>query len=135
MQKDKCMLCNCQGLNSTSELGKGSLMAAGGAAGAVYWLVVYPADIVKSKLQVDSFHKPAYKGTLDCARQVKDGQLSATIINNNLHTFQHMCQLCMALVLALYAVGRTHTCITHLSSCLCHLPCYIVLLIFTLQGA
>ena len=45
-------------------------MLAGGAAGAVYWLCVYPADIIKSKLQTDNFRKPAYKGSLDCARQV-----------------------------------------------------------------
>ena len=46
-------------------------MLAGGAAGAVYWLCVYPADIIKSKLQTDNFRKPAFKGSLDCARQVK----------------------------------------------------------------
>ena len=45
-------------------------MVAGGAAGAVYWLTVYPADIIKSKMQVDSYLHPTYKGTLDCARQV-----------------------------------------------------------------
>ena len=45
-------------------------MLAGGAAGAVYWLTVYPADIVKSKLQTDSFRNPAFKSGLDCARQV-----------------------------------------------------------------
>ena len=45
-------------------------MVAGGAAGAVYWLTVYPADIIKSKLQVDSYQRLIYKGTLDCARQV-----------------------------------------------------------------
>ena len=45
-------------------------MLAGGAAGAVYWMCVYPADIIKSKLQTDNFRKPAFKGSLDCARQV-----------------------------------------------------------------
>ena len=45
-------------------------MVAGGAAGAVYWLTVYPADIIKSKMQVDSYRHPNFKGTLDCARQV-----------------------------------------------------------------
>ena len=56
--------------SANGELGTGQLMLAGGAAGAVYWLTVYPADIIKSKLQVDSVQRPAYKGTLDCARQV-----------------------------------------------------------------
>ncbi|KAL0036201.1 hypothetical protein WJX79_007894 [Trebouxia sp. C0005] len=59
-----------QGLSNTNELGKGTLMVAGGAAGAVYWLTVYPADIIKSKLQTDSYQQPAYRGTLHCARQL-----------------------------------------------------------------
>lgn len=45
-------------------------MLAGAGAGAVYWLTVYPADVIKSKLQVDSYQRPIYKGTLDCAQQV-----------------------------------------------------------------
>ena len=52
------------------ELGKPQLMLAGGAAGAVYWLTIYPADIVKSKMQLDSYQRPAFKGMADCARQV-----------------------------------------------------------------
>ncbi|DBB06435.1 TPA: hypothetical protein ACH3X1_011993 [Trebouxia sp. C0004] len=59
-----------QGLSNANELGKGTLMVAGGAAGAVYWLTVYPADIIKSKLQTDSYQQPAYRGTLHCARQL-----------------------------------------------------------------
>lgn len=52
------------------KLGTSQLMLAGAGAGAVYWLTVYPADIIKSKMQVDSYKRPMYKGTLDCARQV-----------------------------------------------------------------
>ena len=52
------------------ELGTGQLMLAGAGAGAVYWLTVYPADVIKSKLQVDSYQRLIYKGTLDCTRQV-----------------------------------------------------------------
>ncbi len=59
-----------QGLSSTSELGNVSLVAAGAAAGAAYWGSVYPADIIKSRLQVDSFTHPRYAGIMDCARQV-----------------------------------------------------------------
>jgi solute carrier family 25 carnitine/acylcarnitine transporter 20/29 len=33
-----------------------------------------PADIVKSKLQVDSYSKPQYKGMLDCGRQIVAAQ-------------------------------------------------------------
>jgi solute carrier family 25 (mitochondrial carnitine/acylcarnitine transporter), member 20/29 len=59
-----------QGLHSVSELGNVSLVAAGAGAGAAYWGSVYPADIIKSRLQVDSFTNPRYKGIMDCARQV-----------------------------------------------------------------
>lgn len=41
-----------QGLASTSELGKGSLLMAGGCAGTCFWLACYPMDIIKSNLQV-----------------------------------------------------------------------------------
>ena len=59
-----------QGLESVTQLGLGSMVLAGGVAGVFYWLPVYPADIVKSRLQVDDYQRPAYRGTLDCARQV-----------------------------------------------------------------
>jgi hypothetical protein len=41
-----------QGLASAADLGKGSLLMAGGCAGTSFWLACYPMDIIKSKLQV-----------------------------------------------------------------------------------
>ena len=38
---------------NTSELGKGSLIVAGGLAGACFWLSVYPTDVVKSVIQLN----------------------------------------------------------------------------------
>ncbi|KAF8071030.1 hypothetical protein HT031_001112 [Scenedesmus sp. PABB004] len=55
---------------STRTLGFGDLMLAGGLGGTAFWLGCYPVDVVKSKLQTDSFTAPRYAGMLDCARQV-----------------------------------------------------------------
>lgn len=45
-------------------------MLAGGTAGMLFWGPVYPADVLKSKIQVDSFTHPEYSGMLDCASKV-----------------------------------------------------------------
>lgn len=44
----------------------------GAAAGYGLWFSIYPVDVIKSKLQVDSLDpsKRIYKGMIDCARQV-----------------------------------------------------------------
>ena len=59
-----------QGLEHVGQLGLGSMVLAGGFAGVCYWLPVYPADIVKSRIQVDDFQSPTYRGTADCVKQV-----------------------------------------------------------------
>ena len=59
-----------QGLQPNEKLGVGSLALAGGLAGLAYWGPVYPADVVKSKIQIDDFRNPAYKGAIDCAVKV-----------------------------------------------------------------
>lgn len=69
-----CGLLGVQGLEPDEKLGIGSLVVAGGLAGMAFWLPVYPADVIKSKLQVDDYHRPAYKGTIDCA--IKAGTLA-----------------------------------------------------------
>ncbi|KAJ7295652.1 hypothetical protein O6H91_14G053300 [Diphasiastrum complanatum] len=58
------------GGRDTSQLGRGSLLTAGGIAGAVFWLSVYPTDVIKSVIQVDNHSKPKYNGTIDAFRQV-----------------------------------------------------------------
>lgn len=46
------------------------LAMAGGLAGVFSWLVSYPCDVVKSRLQVDGMDGPKrYKGFVDCAVQ------------------------------------------------------------------
>ncbi|KAK9841283.1 hypothetical protein WJX74_003110 [Apatococcus lobatus] len=59
-----------QGLKSVSELGPLSLVTAGAAAGSTFWAFVYPADAVKSRIQIDDFKNPRYNGTIDCFRKV-----------------------------------------------------------------
>ena len=46
------------------------LMNAGGIAGSLCWAVSYPADVVKTRLQVDGFSgERKYSGSLDCFRK------------------------------------------------------------------
>lgn len=58
------------GGQDTSGLGRGSLMAAGGLAGAAFWGAVYPTDVVKSVLQVDDYKNPKYSGSIDAFRKI-----------------------------------------------------------------
>ncbi|KAG5383511.1 hypothetical protein IGI04_034981, partial [Brassica rapa subsp. trilocularis] len=58
------------GGSDTSSLGQGSLIMAGGVAGASYWGFVYPTDVVKSVLQVDDYRNPKYAGSMDAFRKI-----------------------------------------------------------------
>ncbi|EFA06681.1 solute carrier family 25 member 45 [Tribolium castaneum] len=39
---------------------------AGGTAGVASWILVIPFDVVKSRIQADSYNHPQYKGMIDC---------------------------------------------------------------------
>lgn len=54
----------------TSQLGRGSLIIAGGVGGACFWGAVYPTDVVKSVLQVDDYKNPKYSGSMDAFRKI-----------------------------------------------------------------
>eukprot|EP00051_Salpingoeca_urceolata_P008822 m.109190 g.109190 ORF g.109190 m.109190 type:complete len:257 (-) comp15963_c0_seq2:36-806(-) len=43
---------------------------AGGVAGVVGWSVIYPIDVVKSKLQTQSLTEPQFRGAWHCAQQL-----------------------------------------------------------------
>nr|XP_043608678.1 mitochondrial carnitine/acylcarnitine carrier-like protein [Erigeron canadensis] len=58
------------GGTDTSGLNQGTLMMAGGLAGAAYWVVVYPADVVKSVIQIDDFKNPKYSGSIDAFKKI-----------------------------------------------------------------
>jgi solute carrier family 25 carnitine/acylcarnitine transporter 20/29 len=59
-----------QGLASKEQLSFSDMLLAGGFGGTAFWLGCYPLDVIKSKLQVDSYSNPRYSGILDCGRQV-----------------------------------------------------------------
>lgn len=54
----------------TSGLGRGSLIVAGGLAGASFWASVYPTDVVKSVIQVDDYKNPKFSGSIDAFRKI-----------------------------------------------------------------
>ncbi|XP_057976342.1 mitochondrial carnitine/acylcarnitine carrier-like protein [Malania oleifera] len=58
------------GGQDTSGLGRGSLILAGGLAGASFWAGVYPTDVIKSVIQVDDYKNPKYNGSFDALRKI-----------------------------------------------------------------
>lgn len=47
-----------------------TMLMAGGFAGVASWAVVYPVDVIKSRLQFDGMSgTPRYKNSLDCLKQ------------------------------------------------------------------
>jgi solute carrier family 25 carnitine/acylcarnitine transporter 20/29 len=58
------------GGRDTSQLGRGSLILAGGLGGAACWLLIYPTDIVKSVIQIDDYRNPKYSGSIDAFRKI-----------------------------------------------------------------
>jgi solute carrier family 25 carnitine/acylcarnitine transporter 20/29 len=44
-------------------------LIGGSLAGYVVWFMEYPLDLVKTKIQADSFVHPQYRGSVDCAIQ------------------------------------------------------------------
>lgn len=51
-------------------------MLAGGLGGVAYWGPVYPADVIKSRMQVDDLRSPTYRGMLDCFTKVEISVIS-----------------------------------------------------------
>ena len=52
-----------------NEVGPVTLLIGGGFSGMICWLVSYPFDVVKSRLQGDGVEGNEYKGTMDCFRK------------------------------------------------------------------
>lgn len=42
---------------------------AGSVAGILFWLSIFPVDVVKTRIQTDSLDKPLYKGIVDCFKK------------------------------------------------------------------
>ncbi|CAL0331576.1 unnamed protein product [Lupinus luteus] len=62
------------GGSDTSGLGRGSLIVAGGLAGASFWVMVYPTDVVKSVIQVDDYKSPKFSGSIDAFRKIRSSE-------------------------------------------------------------
>jgi len=56
------------------ELGIAKVALAGAIAGMILWPLCFPVDVIKTRLQTDSFTKPQYKNAIDCARQIYAAQ-------------------------------------------------------------
>ena len=53
-----------------SDLGPLALCFAGGISGINAWLITYPVDVIKSRIQVDGINgPPQYRGMWDCIRK------------------------------------------------------------------
>eukprot|EP01023_Acetabularia_acetabulum_P010361 TRINITY_DN14732_c0_g1_i7.p3 TRINITY_DN14732_c0_g1~~TRINITY_DN14732_c0_g1_i7.p3 ORF type:complete len:165 (-),score=21.46 TRINITY_DN14732_c0_g1_i7:267-761(-) len=66
----KMYLAHTRNLNSVNDLDPLSLMLAGGLGGLAFWSVVYPTDVWKSRIQVDDYKYPKYRGIIDCAQKI-----------------------------------------------------------------
>ncbi|KAJ3093304.1 Mitochondrial carrier protein ymc2 [Physocladia obscura] len=45
----------------------------GAASGYIFWVTIYPVDVIKSRVQTDGFKgtlDQKYKGSFDCARKI-----------------------------------------------------------------
>jgi len=51
------------------ETPKMGMFVSGGIAGVLGWLVTYPLDVIKSRIQTDSFTRPQYSGIIDCVKK------------------------------------------------------------------
>lgn len=45
------------------------MLLAGGLAGIASWVLTYPVDVVKSRMQADKFENLKYNGIMDCIRK------------------------------------------------------------------
>ena len=66
-----------KGLSHVDELSPAIVCVAGGIGGIMAWVVTYPADVVKSRIQIDGMDGvQRYRGTIDCFRQSSKEGLS-----------------------------------------------------------
>ncbi|KAF9607457.1 hypothetical protein IFM89_035595 [Coptis chinensis] len=57
--------------HDTSGLRRRFMIVVGDLAGALFWLMVYPTDFVKSVIQVDNYKNPKFSGSLDAFKRIK----------------------------------------------------------------
>ncbi|KAK9881829.1 hypothetical protein WA026_017338 [Henosepilachna vigintioctopunctata] len=55
---------------NNADVATSTMLFAGGTAGIVCWIVVYPIDVIKTRVQLDGFNsKPKYRNAIDCLRK------------------------------------------------------------------
>jgi solute carrier family 25 carnitine/acylcarnitine transporter 20/29 len=59
---------------SREQMGIPKIALAGAASGIILWPLCFPTDVIKTKIQTDSFTKPVYKGMVDCAKKIYQAQ-------------------------------------------------------------
>lgn len=59
---------------SVADLGALTLFCCGGISGIMYWLLWYPIDAVKSRIQGDSLANPRYSSMSQCAALMKKNE-------------------------------------------------------------
>ncbi|PVV02278.1 hypothetical protein BB560_003271 [Smittium megazygosporum] len=52
-----------------SEISPLTVCLYGGIAGISMWITLFPVDVIKTRIQTDSFANPKYKSSLDCIRK------------------------------------------------------------------
>lgn len=45
------------------------ILISGGLSGLIYWLSIYPIDLIKSRIQADSLSFPIYRSPIHCLKQ------------------------------------------------------------------
>jgi len=56
------------------EAGIHKIAFSGAFAGMCFWFAVFPIDVIKTKIQTDSFSEPKFKSMMDCIRQTYSRQ-------------------------------------------------------------
>ncbi|XP_011297762.1 mitochondrial ornithine transporter 1 [Fopius arisanus] len=80
---------------STEDIGWQKTMIAGGVGGSLLWLVIFPADVVKSRIQVQSLTDPALVIMKEIARKEGIGALYNGLKPTLIRTFPATATLCV----------------------------------------
>ena len=57
---------------TVADLSVTSMLVSGGAGGLLFWVFIYPVDVIKSSMQSDAMDKNQrkYKNMIDCAKKL-----------------------------------------------------------------
>ena len=55
--------------SDNAPISTGTMLVAGGLAGTVSWVLVYPVDVIKSRIQIDGLTETKYENSLHCLKK------------------------------------------------------------------